>query len=203
MPHNLTDVDAFTSPVAVPSGGDERNAASVETPFQALANRTRYLKEILVPTTPPSKTIRVGADAFFGPAVGTKTGAGIAGDFGTLLVVNNQRAYADLGRLVPSGATITGLTIRVKPGAARSGGSQVIAGWEVVSGDSTVDSAAGGDLDDGTTNTQNLTPSVSLTINRSTKRYFATLKAGNTAGSANDEILWMDVTFTDPGPRNY
>lgn len=43
MPTNLTDVDTFTSPIAVPVGADARTAASVETPFQALANRTRNL----------------------------------------------------------------------------------------------------------------------------------------------------------------
>lgn len=45
MPHNLTATSTFTAPVAVPSGGDERNAASVDTPFQALTNRTEWLKD--------------------------------------------------------------------------------------------------------------------------------------------------------------
>lgn len=44
MPTNLTDVDTFTDPVSVPAAGDNRTSASVETPFQALANRTRNLK---------------------------------------------------------------------------------------------------------------------------------------------------------------
>lgn len=43
MPTNLSDVSTFTSPVAVPADGDARNAASVQTPFQALANRTKWL----------------------------------------------------------------------------------------------------------------------------------------------------------------
>jgi len=47
MPTNLTDVSTFTSPVAVPADGDARNAASVETPFQSLANRTKYLKDTI------------------------------------------------------------------------------------------------------------------------------------------------------------
>lgn len=40
MAKNLVEVDAHTTPVTVPEDGDARNAASVETPFQALANRT-------------------------------------------------------------------------------------------------------------------------------------------------------------------
>lgn len=43
MPENLTDADTFTDPVAVPTGGDSQTAASAKTPWQALANRTRYL----------------------------------------------------------------------------------------------------------------------------------------------------------------
>ncbi len=43
MPLPLTEADAYTADVTVPEDGDSRNAASVEGPFQALANRTEYL----------------------------------------------------------------------------------------------------------------------------------------------------------------
>jgi hypothetical protein len=43
MAKSLTDVDTFTTPVVVPEDGDSLVAASVETPFQALANRTLNL----------------------------------------------------------------------------------------------------------------------------------------------------------------
>lgn len=43
MSHNLTEVDTFSANVTVPDGGDPRTAASVETPLQALANRTKNL----------------------------------------------------------------------------------------------------------------------------------------------------------------
>jgi hypothetical protein len=46
MPTNLTDSATFTSPVAVPAGSDSRTAASVQTPFQSLANRTYYLQQV-------------------------------------------------------------------------------------------------------------------------------------------------------------
>jgi hypothetical protein len=47
MPSDLTDVDAFTSPVTVPEPGDDRKASSVEGAFQALADRTFNLKNRL------------------------------------------------------------------------------------------------------------------------------------------------------------
>jgi hypothetical protein len=43
----LTETSTFPSTVTVPEDGDSRNAASVETPFQALANRTRKLNDRL------------------------------------------------------------------------------------------------------------------------------------------------------------
>ena len=42
MPANVTDSSTFTSPIVVPTDGDTRNAASVLTAFQGLANRTKY-----------------------------------------------------------------------------------------------------------------------------------------------------------------
>jgi hypothetical protein len=47
MSHPLTEADAFTADVSVPDDGDDRNAASVEVPLQALTNRTRYLLNLL------------------------------------------------------------------------------------------------------------------------------------------------------------
>lgn len=44
MPVNLTDDPVFTTPVTAPAGGDARTASSVQTPIQALANRTANLK---------------------------------------------------------------------------------------------------------------------------------------------------------------
>ena len=43
MSKTLTETATFTANIVVPVDGDARNAASVETPFQSLANRTKYL----------------------------------------------------------------------------------------------------------------------------------------------------------------
>jgi hypothetical protein len=52
MSNTLTEVDEFTANVTVPSGGDPRNAASVFSPFQALANRTTNLDGRVTPVEP-------------------------------------------------------------------------------------------------------------------------------------------------------
>lgn len=46
MPNNLTDVNAFTSPVQVPAGSDDAGLTYLLTAFQALANRTHYLNKL-------------------------------------------------------------------------------------------------------------------------------------------------------------
>jgi hypothetical protein len=46
-PKQLVDVDEFTSPIGVPVNGDPINGAVFEAPYQALANRTRNLRNEL------------------------------------------------------------------------------------------------------------------------------------------------------------
>jgi hypothetical protein len=52
MPTNITDVDSFDTATA-PVGSDVRNAASILSPLQKLANRTRYLLN-RIPNADPS-----------------------------------------------------------------------------------------------------------------------------------------------------
>jgi hypothetical protein len=47
MPENITDVSTFTSPIVVPVGADARTAASVKTAIQGVANRTKFLYDLL------------------------------------------------------------------------------------------------------------------------------------------------------------
>lgn len=46
MPQNITDVNAFTSPIVAPADGDPEGASSVLSGFQALANRTAFLNQL-------------------------------------------------------------------------------------------------------------------------------------------------------------
>ena len=45
MSHTLTPTSQFSTPITVPDDGDACNAASVETPFQSLTNRSQLLYE--------------------------------------------------------------------------------------------------------------------------------------------------------------
>ena len=63
MPANLTDVNAFTTPVQVPVGGDAAGLTYLLTAFQALANRTNYLNLLR-------------ADGAWTPVVSAVTGTG-------------------------------------------------------------------------------------------------------------------------------
>lgn len=47
MATDLTEVDAFTTPITVPEPGDDRLASSVVLPLQALANRTKNVKRLV------------------------------------------------------------------------------------------------------------------------------------------------------------
>jgi hypothetical protein len=44
MAHDLTEASTYTANVTVPDDGDALSAASVEAPFQDVADRTKYLK---------------------------------------------------------------------------------------------------------------------------------------------------------------
>lgn len=46
MTKTLTETSTYGSSVVVPEGGDLRRAASIETPLQTLANRTKYLQQL-------------------------------------------------------------------------------------------------------------------------------------------------------------
>lgn len=73
MAHNLTETNEFTASISVPDPGDDRKSASVNTPFQALANRTKYLKAVqdgydAAPHT-FGNTIQLAVDTIIGAAL--------------------------------------------------------------------------------------------------------------------------------------
>lgn len=103
MAHALTDIPDWID-VVVPDDGDNRNAASVQTPFSALANRTEFLRN--------------GTDAPAWVADGdlqVNGGAQIGGDLavgGASLSCNACTAYGltscQAGLTVVSGMTVSG-----------------------------------------------------------------------------------------------
>lgn len=91
MAHNLTEVDVFTSAVTVPDGGDSRTAASVEVPFQALANRTLNVK---------NKIDNIGATS----GLTVTHSSGIKTTAGPITAAGDIRAVADFEYCDATGA---------------------------------------------------------------------------------------------------
>jgi hypothetical protein len=113
MPTNLTEVDEFTADVTVPEDGDDRNAASVEVPFQALANRTKYAKARLDELK--LKTRRVGC-------LLDVTGTSIADDGAATLQINRQTIDAGFETLdVDNVVASPGIALRGPQGEAAVG----------------------------------------------------------------------------------
>lgn len=63
MPANITDSNAFTSPIVAPVDGDAATAASVLAAIQGLANRTAYLDTVLSKFTTVAALGSSNADA--------------------------------------------------------------------------------------------------------------------------------------------
>lgn len=73
MPTNLTETSTFDATITVPADGDARTAASVVTPFQSLANRSKYLKT-LTETTGVQKIRSVADNAALKALTGMASG---------------------------------------------------------------------------------------------------------------------------------
>lgn len=236
---NLTESSTFTANVSVPEDNvDFRTAASVETGFQALANRTKHLNDnkaagapastdngiprfdgtggktlqdsgiritdgaLLEYITPPSRTVLIPLSAGYATS-GTTNGSQFANftdNFGQLIVQLR----------LPQGAIVTQVRAKVDPGAARATSTDRIRllvqrFLPDVSGTSTPSPSTIADQrDDGTGNVQTITASgLSETIDNGTTVYSVGITAGNDAATNNDRLYGIEVTYTDPGPRNH
>lgn len=125
MPANLTDVDAFTSPVVVPVDGDVRNAASVVQGFQPLADRTRNLHNKV------RADLAASRGSFFGPRRAHSGFDGTANEphWSSLATPLCMTADYQLGKLtwdlfpgdgLPFSLKITTIRVWVKQAAATS-----------------------------------------------------------------------------------
>jgi hypothetical protein len=203
---NLTDVDAFTSPITVVEGGvDYMTAANQEMTAQQVANRTLWLRNILSPASPVTRYLYIPATAF------DWTGSTVTvADNQTVTVQTNYgRGIMALKNEIPTGATITGVECLANPGAARGGAdrmviefTQIIHTWATpaVGGASTSTGT-----DDTTTNLQVFgNTGLSYPVSSTDRRQNAlALIAGVDAAANNDVFYGVRITFTDPGPRSY
>lgn len=121
MAHALTDTSAFTTSVTVPDDGDDLDAASVQVGFQALANRTKFLKDQLTGAQP---TGNLDINGY----VDIDLDLSIGGDIEGLGEINTQGSmYAQIeilcdGNIVAVGA-LQGAAATIGAGGITSAGS--------------------------------------------------------------------------------
>lgn len=202
MPKDLTDVDEFTDPISVPVDSDPRNAASVETPFQGLANRTRNLKGIIDPDSPVLRTIMIPLSSAQNIYNGTSLRISHTSSGGEIISeVNTNVDQIRFPLYLPSGAEVD----RVRMGAERSttnavevhlvritpdkatpaAGSRV----EVATGSSTTSGAVIVDTGSG----------IGEVIDNEDHEYFI----GATVQQDGGSIYWVELSFWDHGPRSH
>lgn len=218
MPVTITDADEFTDPVQAPDDGDPASGATFQLAPQALANRTRYLKNV-VEALPGGDNIWSGENFFtdypvvaigyvVSPAasvtklidprranVTLDASWAATGGFEFLESAGIQAEYrGDISDVLQSGQ-ITAVSARVDPGAVQTGTNRMRMRLyrRTIAG---VITQIGGEVyDDGTTNDQTLTLSgLTETIDRSTYTYFIQVQAGADGLSNPDRLYGLSVT---------
>lgn len=209
---NLTESATYTANVSVPEdNADLRTAASVETAFQALTNRTKYIKD------------RIVSDEWVYPTGKTRTTTIYPCDAGrdgtwtftpTALTATGASAYAtvslNLSKHVPDGATITRVRALVDPGAARTGSNRMtLALYERVFGFASPSVPAATQrfiaYDNATGSLQSIdSGTISVAVSRNSgQALLLWLSCGNDANVNYDAVYGFEITWTDPGPRNF
>ncbi len=156
----------------------------------------------------PTRTIRIAAGSSLLP---NQTATSTAQAVSVALKTNTGGYVFDLTPYLRSGMTITALTARVLPGAARATASnrmQLRMFWLTgVDFTGLGGTFSPGTRDDGTAAEQNITesgPGIGFgTLDRSDVRVFAFIDAGNNAATSNDLVMAFTLTVLDPGPRNH
>lgn len=131
--------------------------------------------------------------------------------------VNNARLVLNLSTLLPAGSTITLIRILLTPGASRTAMSSIpgdagrmyAALYSTALNFTTPGFTPQGPFfaaeDAGGTSLQTLTVTPSPAWQIGTKvagDSMLVIHAGNTGGSALDAVYGIEITYTDPGPRN-
>lgn len=182
MPTNITDVNAFTTPVQAPAGSDDADLTYVLTALQALANRTHYLNKLANDVT--ERTFVVS------PHQAKMTTGWTRGNTSLTSVANNAPLYLDLDFL-PNGAVLKHVRALVTPGANTMGMEVRNRTLDFITPGSGSDIGVELGITTSGTALQVLTTSLlSETINRSGgKNYVAVITANSGAGASND-TLW-------------
>lgn len=113
MPNNLTDVNAFTTPVQVPAGSDDAGLTYLLTAFQALANRTNYLNKLANDVT--ERTFVVS------PHIATYVSGWYPGGTGVMECTANSSDITVALDFLPHGSVLKRVRALVTPGANTMG----------------------------------------------------------------------------------
>lgn len=134
------------------------------------------------------------------------------------LQTNSGLYFADLNPYIREGMTIADLRVTCTPGAARAGGARVEVRFarqqynsDQLTWDNDDPSEPNWEYDDGTANHQTISLAAdpdffNLTLHRDVVRsaqacsYYVLIKAGNTAGAANDMIHNIELWVNELGP---
>jgi hypothetical protein len=203
----------------VPADGDNVNQAVNDPAFQALANRTKFIvdKGLEGFTTWP-QTGRViwlplakGVPLYGSDMRYTLTSAYPSTPTWAWEAHSNSAAMQyGCDDSLRTGMTITGATLLVKAGAARSGANKIrvdLARSDAplihASGQQTTLTAIANQSDDGTATAQwiELTGLTEL-VTRNHRDIALNIKFGNDAGTNVDVLMALGLYVTDPGPRN-
>lgn len=202
MPKNLTDSDIFTTPISVPVDTDARNAASVETPFQALANRTKFLhsrseaEQVFIKKIPGAAFRSVKLTAHAGTVADgwTLDGTG-SGYFDSTLKATDRYSFCvlDLGLYLPNEFEFTSIEFNITPGTARAPApNRVLVEMHMtVNGTSNVLFSS---YDDGLPLTQTITRTLANSYSSSQDTIMIVFRSGSPF--AEDKINYVKVVGT-------
>lgn len=209
MPTNVTDVNEFTTNVAIPSDGEPANAASLlSTIAQPLANRTRNLLNrlqlvegdtdahaVLVPPSSGKSDINSGAPGWtYDASVGAWT-----------CLRNGASLVFPLNSLLRDGMIITQVRARVNPGGATATGTDTmdvsLLYWAYDS-DLAADAATvlgSDDAADSDGSIQTLSAAVAdHEVDLAGRDYFMRVRGASTATANNDALFGVEITVANP-----
>ena len=122
---------------------------------------------------------------------------------GPLCILTTDRGSAFREVIIPHGATITTISVRVTPGIGRTLTDRMYFQAFEMTADSTgtdFTALASTQYQANTAVAQTLTATGLSKVVDATKPITINVTGGNDAGTNNDRIHWVDVTWTEPGP---
>lgn len=207
MAKNLTENSTFTANVSVPEAADARTASSVETAFQALTNRSKWLYDRMIQllpvgTTSVTRWVGTGYQSSADASANDVGWLHLNADPGIALSIGAARAkrHISFDHVLPNGCTITQVRVRVDPIAAQAtAANRMNAQVLVNSASGTAAIAAGGSsavtYSDATDAAQYITISgLAIVVDKTTKSYAVAVQ--NSLDYALDQIFGAEVTFT-------